>query len=243
MGGGVRVAFVTGASSGLGRAAAILLARGGDRVACVGRDRARLGEVASAIQASGGRAEAIVADVTREAEVEEAVARCVERLGGLDVLVPAAGVIASGTLEATPLAEFDAMMDVNVRSVVHTMRCALPHLAKRPGNIVAISSTTGSRAFPGVFAYCVSKAALEQAVRCLALEAAGKGVRVNMVAPGVVVTELHRRGGMDSAAYRAFLERAKTTHPLGRVGEPDEVAAAIGACLPVDGGRAITCLR
>jgi len=250
-----RVAFITGASSGIGRATAMLLAKQGDRIACVARDRARLDALVSEIESAGGRAIAIPCDVTVEAQVEQAVARCVSELGGLDVLIPAAGIIASGSLEATSMEAFDHMMRMNVRSVVHTAKCAIPHLKKRPGSIVAVSSTTGFRAFPGVFSYCLSKAAVEQAVRCLALELAPAGIRVNAIAPGVIVTELHRRGGMDEATYAAFLERGKATHPLGHVGQVADASEAIaylasekagwitGVVLPVDGGRGITCLR
>jgi len=131
----------------------------------------------------------------------------------------------------------------------------LPLIAKTKGTVVNVSSVTGTRAFPGVLAYCVSKAALDQLTRCLALELAPEGVRVNAVNPGVVRTGLHRSGGMDEASYADFLERGKATHPLGRVGEPEEVAALIaflasdraawitGETVAIDGGRAQTCAR
>jgi NAD(P)-dependent dehydrogenase (short-subunit alcohol dehydrogenase family) len=123
------------------------------------------------------------------------------------------------------------------------------------GNIVNVSSVTGLRAFPGVLAYCVSKAGLDQLTRCAALELAAKGVRVNAVNPGVVVTEIHKRGGMNEEQYEAFLEHSKGTHPLGRVGEAREIAELIfflasdraswitGATYSIDGGRAQTCAR
>src|SRR5436190_3543576 len=116
------------------------------------------------------------------------------------------------------------MMNVNLRSVFHLMQLAAPHLIKTKGNIVNISSVTGLRSFPGVLAYCVSKAGLDQLTRCAALELAAKGVRVNAVNPGVVVTEIHKRGGMNEEAYAKFLEHSRTTHPLGRVGDPSEIA-------------------
>jgi NAD(P)-dependent dehydrogenase (short-subunit alcohol dehydrogenase family) len=135
------------------------------------------------------------------------------------------------------------------------MQKTLPSLIARGGNIVNISSVTGLRAFPGVLAYCVSKAALDQLTRCAALELAAKGVRVNAVNPGVVITEIHRRGGMSEEAYADFLERSKQTHPLGRVGEPSEIAELVyflaseraswitGGTYSIDGGRAQTCAR
>ena len=108
--------------------------------------------------------------------------------GGIDVLVNAAGHISTGTIENTSLEAWDDMMNINVRAAFQLMQKALPSLIERRGNIVNVSSVTGLRAFPGVLAYCVSKAALDQLTRCAALELAAKGVRVNAVNPGVVVT-------------------------------------------------------
>ncbi len=212
-------------------------------------------DVAGEIENLGGEAVGISADVMNESDAERAVSETVERLGGLDVLVNAAGIISNGTVENTSLADWDVMMNVNLRSVFHLMQLSAPHLEKRPGNVVNVSSVTGLRAFPGVLAYCVSKAGVDQLTRCAALELAPKGVRVNAVNPGVVVTEIHRRGGMNEENYAAFLERSKTTHPIGRVGTPDEVAELIlylasdraswvtGATYSIDGGRAQTCAR
>lgn len=248
-----RVALVTGATSGIGRATALRFGREGARVALVGRSLEALEELAGEI--GGGEALAVGADVTVEADAERAVRETVEKFGGLDVLVNAAGVIGNGTVENTPLADWDAMMNVNLRAVFHLMQLAAPHLARRPGNVVNVSSVTGLRAFPGVLAYCVSKAGVDQLTRCAALELAPKGVRVNAVNPGVVVTEIHRRGGMAEETYSNFLEHSKGTHPLGRVGSPEEVAELIlflasdraawitGATYSIDGGRAQTCAR
>ena len=146
-------------------------------------------------------------------------------------------------------------MDINLDAVFHLMQLTRPHLEASRGSIVNVSSVTGVRAFPGVLAYCVSKAALDQLTRCAALELAPSGVRVNAVCPGVVVSNLHRRGGMDEEAYAKFLEHSKGTHPLGRPGQPDEVAESVlflasgesgwvtGVTLSVDGGRHLTCAR
>lgn len=250
-----KVALITGASSGIGRATAVKFAAEGSRVAVVARRAQVLNEVAKEIEAAGGAVKAIAADVTKEAEIERVVSETVAAFGGIDVVVNAAGIIANGTIENTTLADWDYMFDVNVRGPFYLIQRAMPYLIERKGNVVNVSSVTGIRAFPGILAYCSSKAALDQLTHCVALEMASKGVRVNAVDPGVVVTSLHRTGGMNDEAYAAFLERSKTTHPLGRVGKPEEVAELIfflasskagwitGGSYSIDGGRHQTCAR
>jgi NAD(P)-dependent dehydrogenase (short-subunit alcohol dehydrogenase family) len=230
-------------------------AASGARVALAGRDAGALKTVAGEIAKLGGEAHAVAADVTNERDAERAVTGSVERFGGLDVLVNAAGGLVNGTVENTTLSAWDAMLDVNLRAVFHLMQLAIPHLEIRQGNIVNVSSVTGLRAFPGVLAYCVSKAGVDQLTRCAALELASKKIRVNAVNPGVVRTQVHRRGGMSEEAYENFLEHSRTTHPLGRIGEAEEVAGLIlflaseraawitGATYSIDGGRAQTCAR
>jgi len=250
-----RVVMVTGATSGIGRAVANRFAAASDQVIAVGRNATALEKVAGEISARGGKPATIAIDVTDEAGVRNAFEQAMGQAGGLDVLVNAAGHITTGSIENTTLTAWDSMMNVNLRSVFHLMQLATPHLIKTKGNIVNISSVTGLRSFPGVLAYCVSKAGLDQLTRCAALELAPKGVRVNAVNPGVVVTEIHKRGGMNEADYQKFLEHSKTTHPLGRVGNPNEIADLVfylaseqagwitGATYQIDGGRALTCAR
>lgn len=146
-------------------------------------------------------------------------------------------------------------MNINVRSVFHLTQLAVPYLIATKGNIVNVSSVNGIRSFPGVLAYNISKSALDQFTQCVALELADKQVRVNSVNPGVIVTNIHKRGGMDEEAYAKFLEHSKATHALGRAGNVEEVAEAIaflasdrssfitGTLLPVDGGRHSMCPR
>ncbi len=250
-----KVAIVTGASSGIGRATTLGLAAAGATVMAVGRDEAALEAVCAEVRAAGQRAERLVADVTGAgapaAIVKETIARC----GRIDVLVNAAGIIASAGVRETTDEGFDAMMDINVRATFRLLREAAPALVETKGAVVNLSSVAGTRAFPGLFAYCVSKAAVDQVTRCAALDLAASGVRVNAVNPGVVVTNLHRRGGMDESRYAAFLEHSKATHPLGRPGTPQEVADLIvflaspsagwitGETISIDGGRHLTCLR
>jgi NAD(P)-dependent dehydrogenase (short-subunit alcohol dehydrogenase family) len=249
-----KVALVTGATSGIGRAAALKFAAEGARVAVVGRKRDAL-EATRAAMNGGDRALTVEADVTREEDVRRAVDGTVAAFGGLDVVVCAAGVIGTGSVETTSPALWDEMMAVNVRSVFRLVQLAVPALVARKGNVVVVSSVNGQRAFPNVLAYCCSKAAVDQLVMCASLELAPKGVRINSVNPGVTRTNLHRRSGMSEADYAAFVERSRTTHPIGRIGEPEEVADAIlflasdraamitGNCVFVDGGRHNTCAR
>ncbi|HEU4768636.1 MAG TPA: glucose 1-dehydrogenase [Pyrinomonadaceae bacterium] len=250
-----KVAVVTGATSGIGHASALGFANEGAKIVCVGRNENALNAVVQELRNTGAEALPIRADLSIDQEADHVIDEAVRAFGGIDVLVNAAGFITSGTIENTSVETWDAMMNVNVRVVFRLMQRAVPSLIERRGNIVNISSVTGLRSFPGVLAYCVSKAAVDQLTRCSALELAAKGVRVNAVNPGVVVTEIHKRGGMNEEAYAAFLEHSKGTHPLGRTGRPEEIAALVlflasdeaswvtGATYSIDGGRALTCAR
>ena len=248
-----KVAIVTGATSGIGREVAVRLLAEGASVVAVGRNRPALEQLAST--AAAGRFASWAGDVTAADAPAAIVEVAATRFGGLDVLVNAAGIIGSGTVESTSDEAWDQMLDVNLRAPFRLMRAAAPLLVARRGAIVNVSSVTGLRSFPGVLSYCVSKAGVDHLTRCAALELAPKGVRVNAVNPGVVVTNLHRRSGMGEDQYAAFLERSRETHPLGRPGQPPDIAAVVlflasdeaswvtGETMPVDGGRHLTCAR
>ncbi len=250
-----KVVLITGATSGIGHAVAVKFAEESGRVVALGRNQSALHDVEASVKNAGGEPLTIAMDVTNESQVHQAIAETINKFGRLDVLVNAAGHISTGSIEETSLAAWDAMMNVNLRAVFQLMQLAAPHLIKTRGNIVNVSSVTGLRSFPGVLAYCVSKAGVDQLTRCAALELAPKGVRVNAVNPGVVITEIHKRGGMSEEAYANFLEHSKTTHPIGRVGDPKEIAELVfylasekaswitGATYQIDGGRALTCAR
>jgi NAD(P)-dependent dehydrogenase (short-subunit alcohol dehydrogenase family) len=250
----MQTVVVTGATSGIGRAAALRFAREGATVLAVGRKAAALTHVAHEAELAGGRCVTHEVDVT-SADAPASIASAAARLGAVTALVNAAGIIATGTIENTSDAAWDEMLDVNLRAPFRLMRALTPMLIASRGAVVNVSSVTGLRAFPGVLAYCVSKAGVDQLTRCAALEMAPHGVRVNAVNPGVVVTNLHRRSGVNEENYAKFLERSKETHPLGRPGEAVEVAELIfflasdraewitGETISIDGGRHLTCAR
>ncbi len=250
-----KVAIVTGASSGIGRATALRLGAEGARVTLAARRAARLELAAQEIEAAGGAALPLAGDVSDPDFRARLVGETVERFGGIDHLVSSAGGIAFGTVESTGLEDWQRMFALNVEAVFDLLRLSAPHLLERKGSVVHVSSVNGIRSFPGVLAYNCSKSALDQLTRCAALELAAKGVRINSVNPGVTRTELHTAAGLDAERYAKFVEHSRTTHPVGRIGDPEEVADlalfllsedagfVTGVTVPVDGGRHLTCAR
>lgn len=251
-----KIVLITGASSGIGRATAIHLSELGAKLALTGRNVTNLEKVSRECESISKSAPLLIpAEISNEQDVKNIIDSTIKHYSKLDVLVNNAGVLETGTIENTSLEQYDRVFNVNVRGVYQLTMLAVPHLIKSKGNIVNVSSVNGLRSFTGVLAYNMSKAALDQMTRCVALELANKGVRVNSVNPGVIITELQKRGGMGEEAYAKFLERSKETHALGRPGDAEEVAKAIaflasgnssfvtGATLPVDGGRHAMCPR
>lgn len=250
-----KVVVITGASSGIGAATAEYLAKQNAKLVLVGRNQEKLEKTAAACQQSTEHVLQIIADVCIEKDAEQIILDTIAKFEKLDVLINSAGVIGSGTIETTTLDQFDYIMNVNCRSLFRLTKLAVPHLKKTKGNIVNLSSVCGIRSFPNVLAYNMSKSAVDQFTNCIALELADKGIRVNSVCPGVIKSELHKRGGMNDEAYDRFLEHCKKTHALGRPGNVEEVAAAIAflasdsasfitaAQLPIDGGRHAMCPR
>lgn len=250
-----KIVLVTGASSGIGKAVAALFANNGSTVVAVGRNEKELSALRESVSSADGIIKIQLADVTELSQVDRIISEVVQSFGQIDVLVNSAGIIKNGTIEDTTLDDWDKMMNINLRSVFNLMQKCVPHMIESKGNIVNVSSVAGTRSFPNVLAYSVSKAAIDQLTRCSALELAAKGIRVNAVNPGVVVTNIHTRGGMDAESYEAFLERSKETHPIGRPGTAEEVAELIyylasdkagwitGATYEIDGGRGQTCAR
>lgn len=241
--------LVTGAGQGIGEAVSRRLAYEGARVLVTDVDADRAWNAAERVRAAGGEAEALACDVGDRQAVEAAVAHAADRFGGLDVLV-------NNALSCTPdvpLFEDEPDdgwlrdLDITLTGAFRCSRAALPHLAAAPdgrGAIVGIGSVNGVQDF-GNHAYSAAKAGLGSLTRTLAGHAAPRGVRVNMVAPGTVHTP--NWDGREDA-----LERASRHYPLGRVGRPADIAAAVaflassdaawvtGVTLPVDGGLTVS---
>jgi NAD(P)-dependent dehydrogenase (short-subunit alcohol dehydrogenase family) len=241
-----RVALVTGAGRGIGRAIALDLARNGAAVAAVGRDSNRLESLVSELRESGARAYAVRADLTKRDEIDAAVAGAVEAFGSLDAVVNNAGVSTERGLDEESPAGWDETLAVNLTAPFLIARCAAEALRAVGGCIVNVGSVLGVAASRNATAYCAAKAGLHHLTRQLALELAPDGVRVNCVAPGYIATDMYELGH-----DRAEKERLAALHPLGRVGLPEEVARCVtflvsdassfvtGACLAVDGGLAV----
>jgi NAD(P)-dependent dehydrogenase (short-subunit alcohol dehydrogenase family) len=240
-----RVALVTGAGSGIGRAAALRLARDGFAVAATGRDWTRLHATADAIAAAGGRGIAVALDVTDAQSVRHGVNDVTERLGAPTALVHSAGVASSAKFADLTVDDWRRTYDVNVVGAFLVTQACLPGMtASRRGRVVLVGSTASVQGFPYVAHYVASKHALLGMARSLALEVAAKGVTVNCVCPGYVDTEMTRRtietvarttGRSEEDARRA-LEAAS---PQRRLLLPEEVAETI-AWLCADGAGAIS---
>ena len=242
-----RVALVTGAARGLGRAIALALAEAGADVALGLRDASADGGLADEVRALGRRALPVQLDVTRLDEVEAGVARCVEELGSLDLLVNNAG-IAPGDVpaEEVSLADFERTVDVNLKGTFFVSQAAFGPMRRRGfGRIVNVSSQAGIVALPGESVYCLTKAGVSHLTRCLAVEWGRHGILVNAVAPTFVRTPGTAAALADDAFRADVEERIAAVH---RIGEPDEVAGAVvflcspaaslisGETLVIDGG-------
>jgi NADP-dependent 3-hydroxy acid dehydrogenase YdfG len=222
------VALVTGASSGIGRATAQQLAAAGAAVALVARRRDRLEELASVIRDGGGRALAVETDLAERQQAENAVQRTVDELGRLDTVVNNAGVMLLGPALASPTVDWDTMIALNIQAQLYVTHAALPHLVRaaadgprRVADVVTISSTAGRVARPGAGVYALTKFGVAAFSESLRQELISQRVRVSVVEPGTVDTELvsHNRDEVRAAAERQTAE----IEPL----RPEDIADAV----------------
>lgn len=223
-----RVAFLTGAGAGIGRAGAHALARNGAIVVVSDLDPERAAAVAAEIAAAGGRAEAIGLDVTDDAALENAIAGAEERFGRLDILHSHAGVQIPGRLDEISATEMDASWRLNVRAHFVAARAAMAVMKPRgAGSIIVTSSNSGVQYDRGMIAYCTTKHAVIAMVRQIAADYARYGVRCNALCPGFVDT-VFNAGFERQMGGRAALETyVAETIPMGRWGTPEEIAEGI----------------
>jgi NAD(P)-dependent dehydrogenase (short-subunit alcohol dehydrogenase family) len=263
---GGRIAIVTGAARGIGRAISLAFAGAGADVALVDIDSGRLEQTAAEIEGLGRQALAVTADVSQEAEVGNAVQQTVSRFGRIDILCNNAGIVISKPVAYAPDMELPAwlgepagekekamtveewrrVLDTNLTGAFLFAREAGPHMMRqRSGKVVNISSTSAFKGTPYFSAYCASKAALSSLTRCLASEWAQFGINVNAIAPGTVNTEMTAPTLDNPERRKLYLDAT----PLGRLAEPEEVATlalflvsdasayVTGQTFAIDGGQ------
>jgi 2-deoxy-D-gluconate 3-dehydrogenase len=219
-----RVAMVTGASRGLGRAMALALAEAGADVALVARSRAALEETAALVIGLGRRALALPADVAVEAQVDAAVARAVDAYGGIDVLVNNSGVAVVKPLVDTTPAEWRRVLETNLTGAFNCCRAAGPGMiARKRGKVVNVASVLGARGLSGYAAYSASKGGLLALTRALAVEWARHNIQVNAIAPGWFVTSMNEDAFGDSRVRDRLLRDV----PARRTGDPEELGALV----------------
>lgn len=243
-----KVAIVTGAASGIGRATALRFAREGASVVLADLSD-RVEEVAREISSGPGHAVAVVADVSRDADAARIVEAAVGAHGRIDVLFNNAGIQVNHSVDGATESDWDRVIDTNLKSVFLLSRKALPHMMRqRGGSIVNTGSAAGVVGCPGVAAYCASKGGVVVLTKQMALDYARFNIRVNCVAPGVVETAMIERFVREQAHPDGYVMSVKRTIPFRRFAAPEDVANAVlflasdeasyvtGVTLPVDGG-------
>jgi NAD(P)-dependent dehydrogenase (short-subunit alcohol dehydrogenase family) len=239
-----KYALITGGSSGIGLAAARRLRADGAKVAITGTDPSKL--AAAKVELGEGTV-AIVADVRSPDALKAMAAKVADTFGQLDIVFANAGVAFGTPIDTTDEDAFDRLMDVNVKGVFFTVQAVLP-LMRRGSSIILNTSWLNQVGTPGRAALSASKAAVRSFARVLGAELADRGIRVNAVSPGPIETPMHRNPGQTEEEFRAYADKVSARVPVGRMGLPEEIAAAVaflagdqsrfmlGAEIVVDGG-------
>jgi len=244
-----KVALITGGGTGIGRAIALAFAREGASVAVAGRRLEKLREVINEVHKQNGAGLAMECDVTRARDVERAVKGTVERFGRVNVLVNNAGTLHVSTVEGISEEEWDRVMTVNVKGPFLMSRAVLPEFRKCGGGVIVnLGSVLGLVAVKDRAAYCALKGGVTMLTKAMALDHAHENIRVNCICPSIVETELVK-GVFDQSERGQALRKARVaTVPLGRIGQPADVAETAvflaseesswltGTAIPLDGG-------
>jgi len=244
-----KVALITGGSLGLGKSTAVLFAKEGAKVVITGRTEKTLRDTAEEAKKEGLNIDYLTSDVAKENDCKEAVDYTINKYGRIDILFNNAGVLPLGTTHETSTEDWDNVFNINVKGTWLMSKYTIPHMLKQgKGCIVNNSSILGLKAVPGVAAYNATKGAVTQLTRSMALEYAAKGIRVNAICPGTIMTPMVEDLFDQMPDRSAGEELFKSFHPIGRLGRPEEIAHAVlflcddnvefmnGTMLSVDGG-------
>ena len=248
-----KVAIITGATSGIGKETATVLAKAGASVIVIGRREKAARLVVNNIQASGGKVECIIGDITEAKFTNKVVNRTEEKFGRLDILANAAGTIARGDALNTSDSDWFSILNTNVSGTFFMSRASI-HAMRRSGggSIINLGSTVGLTGCPGLVAYCASKGAVVNMTRAMAIDHAHENIRVNSVNPGAVDTPMLVSGHGSRLNVDAVLEKNRASIPQGWLPQPKEVANLIaflasdlskhitGTAIPIDGGYTAT---
>jgi NAD(P)-dependent dehydrogenase (short-subunit alcohol dehydrogenase family) len=241
-----KIALITGAGTGIGRAIALAFAREGAQLALVGRRQERLESVA---KEAGGSPLVLAADVSKQGDIDRILADITGRLGGLSVLVNNAGILHIGTAEQITEEQWDETFSINVRGLWMLSRSALPHMRKSGGgSIINVASVLGINGARNRAAYAASKGATILLTKCMAIDHGHEKIRVNAICPSFVETDLTAEVMRRAADPEAVRRERVSVHPAGRLGQPEDIAGmavylasdesawVTGAALAVDGG-------
>lgn len=239
-----KVAIITGAGSGFGKATSELFAKEGAKIVAVDYNLASAEETIETIKADGGEGIAVKADVSSYEDVENFIQKTVDTYGKIDILFNNAGIYAPGNVESTSLDDFNRSLQVNVNGVFYACKLAMPYLKETKGNIISTASAGGLIGFPDAVAYATTKGAVISMMQAIAVDYAADGVRANAICPGTGETGMTKELLEDDDIRESFLAPI----PMKKLGQPEDVARAAlflasdlgsyttGHALPVDGG-------